>query len=144
MMRGLHHALLVLFVTAVPVFAQNSQSVPRAILLPDTMGANFAAADTLTGTSGPTDYDFLVGTWRFTFQARRRDGSFTPAFNGHWVFTKKQTGGQGVLIEEAGGLCTNWRGAPTQLEDREIVAGPPALQRTLVERLLNLGEAGAS
>jgi myo-inositol-1(or 4)-monophosphatase len=49
-----------------------------------------------------------------------------------------------LLIEEAGGLCTNWRGEPTQLEDREIVAGPPALQRALVERLLNLGEAGAS
>lgn len=49
-----------------------------------------------------------------------------------------------LLIEEAGGLCTNWRGEPTQLEDREIVAGPPALQRTLVDRLLNLGEAGAA
>lgn len=100
MMRGLHHALIVLIVTAAPVFAQVPQSAPRAILLPDTMGANFAVADTLTGTSGPTDYDFLIGTWRFTFQARRRDGSFTPAFTGHWVFTKKQTGGQGVLLED--------------------------------------------
>jgi hypothetical protein len=30
----------------------------------------------------------------------RRDGSFTRAFSGHWVFTKKQTGGQGVLLED--------------------------------------------
>jgi hypothetical protein len=72
----------------------------RAIPLPDTVGANFPVTDTLTGRSGPADYDFLIGTWRFTFQARNRDGSFTPAFTGHWVFTRKQTGGQGVLIED--------------------------------------------
>ena len=68
-MRRQYRALLVSLVTTAPVFAQNPASVPRAILLPDTLGANFAAADTLTGTSGPADYDFLVGTWRFTFQA---------------------------------------------------------------------------
>jgi hypothetical protein len=68
--------------------------------MPDTMGANFPVADTLIGTSEPADYDFLVGTWRFTFQARHEDGSFTPAFSGHWVFTKKETGGQGVLLED--------------------------------------------
>jgi len=71
----------------------------RAIPLPDTVGANFAVSDTLTGRSAPADYDFLIGTWRFTFQARLRDGSFTPPFTGHWVFTRKQTGGEGVLIE---------------------------------------------
>ncbi|HEX6605958.1 MAG TPA: inositol monophosphatase family protein [Chloroflexia bacterium] len=49
-----------------------------------------------------------------------------------------------LLIEEAGGRCTNWRGEPTTLEDREIVAGPPALQRALIDRLLNLGEDHAS
>ena len=64
------------------------------------MGANFLVTDTVTGSSGPTDYDFLIGTWRFTFQARQRDGSFTPPFTGHWVFAKKETGGQGVLIED--------------------------------------------
>src|ERR1043166_8569701 len=74
MMQGLRHALLVSGVIAAPAVAQNPESVPRAIVLPDTMGANFAAGDTLTGKSGPTDYDFLLGTWRFTFQARRRDG----------------------------------------------------------------------
>ena len=83
-----------------PAFLQGQQSVSRAIQLPDTLGANFAVTDTLTGTSGPADYDFLVGTWRFTFQARNRDGSWTPPFTGHWVFTKKETGGQGVLIED--------------------------------------------
>lgn len=82
MMRPLGLVFVMLF-SAVPAFAQGTPSVPRAIPLPDTLGANFAAADTLTGTSGPADYDFLVGTWRFTFQARRRDGAFTPAFTGH-------------------------------------------------------------
>jgi hypothetical protein len=100
MMRRLFLAVCIAIVTAAPAFGQGQGSVARAIALPDTMGANFAAADSLTGKSGPTDYDFLVGTWRFTFQARNRDGSFTAPFTGHWVFTKKQTGGQGVLIED--------------------------------------------
>ena len=93
-------AVLLPLVTAANAFAQGQQSVPRAIQLPDTLGANFAVTDSLTGRSGPADYDFLIGTWRFTFQARQRDGSFTPAFTGHWVFTKKETGGEGVLIED--------------------------------------------
>ena len=80
--------------------AQNQGSAPRAVPLPDTLGANFDVADTLTAKSAPGDYDFLVGAWRFTFQARRRDGQFTPPFTGHWVFTKKQTGDQGAMIED--------------------------------------------
>jgi hypothetical protein len=99
-MRRLRIAVLISIITAAPASGQNQASVPRAIQMPDTMGANFPVADTLTGTSGPADYDFLAGTWRFTFQARDRDGSFTPAFSGHWVFTKKETGGQGVLLED--------------------------------------------
>src|SRR5687768_10458535 len=86
MMRRLHLPSLVLILAAVPAFAQTQGSLPRAIPLPDTVGANFAVTDTLTGKSGPADYDFLIGTWRFTFQARNRDGAFTPAFTGHWVF----------------------------------------------------------
>lgn len=99
-MRRLRIAVLISIITAAPASGQNQASVPRAIQMPDTMGANFPMADTLTGTSGPADYDFLVGTWRFTFQERHPDGSFSPAFSGHWVFTKKQTGGQGVLLED--------------------------------------------
>lgn len=99
-MRGWWHCLLGVVVGAVPAVAQQPDAVARAIQMPDTMGANFDVADTLTGTSGPTDYDFLVGAWRFTFQARRQDGGFTPAFTGHWVFTRKQTGDQGVLLED--------------------------------------------
>lgn len=83
-----------------PSLALAQQPAPRAIQLPDTMGANFSVADTATGTSLPTDYDFLVGAWSFRFQSRRPDGSFNPPFTGHWVFTKKETGGQGVLIED--------------------------------------------
>lgn len=95
-MRCRHIA--VMLAIAAPAAAQ--QAVPRAIALPDTLGANFSVADTATGRSSATDYDFLLGAWSFTFQARERDGRFTPAFTGHWVFTKKQTGGQGVLIED--------------------------------------------
>ena len=100
MMRRLRLATLVSSVTAAPMLARTQASVTRAIRLPDTVGANFAVTDTLTGKSAPTDYDFLIGTWRFTFQARGRDGSFTPPFTGHWVFSRKETGDQGVLIED--------------------------------------------
>jgi hypothetical protein len=92
--------VLTAILTATPAAAQDPGSVPRAIALPDTLGANFPVSDTLAATSGPEDYDFLIGTWRFTFQARRRDGAFTPPFTGHWVFASKQTGGQGVLLED--------------------------------------------
>jgi len=100
MIRCLRRAALPLLLGVAPMMAQNQVSVPRAIQLPDTLGANFPAADTLTGTSGPADYDFLVGAWSFQFQPRRQDGSFLPAFSGHWVFTRKETGGQGVLLED--------------------------------------------
>lgn len=96
MTRALPFVLIVLMVSNAA--AQNS--VPRAIPLPDTLGANFNVADSLTATSAPGDYDFLVGVWEFRFQARNQDGTFTPAFSGHWFFTKKQTAGHGVLIED--------------------------------------------
>ncbi len=99
-MHILHLAALGSIIVAAPALAQQPASVPRAIALPDTMGANFSVADSLTGASAPGDYDFLIGTWRFTFQPRRRDGTFSPAFTGHWVFAKKETGGQGVLLED--------------------------------------------
>lgn len=85
--------------SATPLFAQN-QSVPRAIQMPDTMGANFSVADSATATSLPGDYDFLIGVWEFKFQNRRQDGGFNPPFTGIWVFEKKHTGGKGVLIED--------------------------------------------
>lgn len=99
MIRALQVTTLATLITAATAAAQTRQ-VARAIALPDTMGANFAVADTLTATSAPTDYDFLIGVWRFTFQSRDRQGAFTPPFTGHWVFTRKLTGGEGVLIED--------------------------------------------
>ena len=100
MMRQPCLATIIAFLIATSAPAQNQGPARRAIGLPDTLGANFPVTDTLSGKSAPADYDFLVGTWRFTFQARNQDGSFTPPFTGHWVFTKKETGGQGVLIED--------------------------------------------
>ena len=99
-MRRFSLAAIASLLTVTTASAQNQQSVPRAFQFADTLGANFNAADSLSGTSQPGDYDFLVGTWRFSFQNRRRDGTFSPPFTGHWVFSKKQTGGQGVLIED--------------------------------------------
>jgi len=100
MMRGSQLVMLAAIAVATPAAAQTPPSAPRAIVLPDTLGANFSVTDTLTGKSGPTDYDFLLGTWQFTFQARSREGGFYEPFTGHWVFTRKETGGQGVLIED--------------------------------------------
>ncbi|MEX2284877.1 MAG: hypothetical protein WEE89_20485 [Gemmatimonadota bacterium] len=72
--------------------------VARAIQMPDTMGANFAIADSATATSHPDDFDFLIGVWQFKFQARRPDGSFNAPFTGHWVFEKKRS--QNAMIED--------------------------------------------
>jgi len=70
----------------------------RAVALPDTLGANFAIADSATATSRPEDFDFLVGVWHFTFQQRRADGGFNAPFTGHWVFAKKNA--SGAMIED--------------------------------------------
>ena len=99
-MRYLNLAAVSSLIATTAASAQNQQAAPRAFQFADTLGANFNVADSLTGKSQPGDYDFLIGTWRFSFQPRNRDGSFGPPFAGHWVFSKKQTGGQGVLIED--------------------------------------------
>src|SRR5262245_40895113 len=98
-MRRLRFAFCLLLLSS-SLYAQDQRAVPRAIQLPDTLGANFSVPDSATATSKPDDYDFLIGSWQFRFQSRRQDGTFSPAFTGHWVFTKKQTGGQGELIED--------------------------------------------
>jgi hypothetical protein len=69
----------------------------REIVLPDTLGANFSIADSTTKAGTLADYDALLGTWEFRFQSRGQDGSFYPAFTGHWTFEKKPGGG---LIED--------------------------------------------
>jgi len=79
MTRQIHLAAIIAFLAAASASAQNQGPAQRAIGLPDTLGASFAVTDTLSGKSGPADFDFLIGTWRFTFQARNRDGSFTPS-----------------------------------------------------------------
>ena len=75
----------------------NAVGAPRDIPLADTLGANFAIADSAAGKGGLTDYDRLVGTWEFRFQPRAPDGSFFPPFAGHWTFDKRPGGG---LIED--------------------------------------------
>ena len=70
MTRRFRLAALIAILLPAPTAAVSQGPVPRAIPLPDTMGANFLVTDTVTGSSGPTDYDFLIGTWRFTFSFR--------------------------------------------------------------------------
>src|SRR6185436_121683 len=69
----------------------------REIILPDTLGARVSIADTAAKAGTPADYDALLGTWEFRFQSRAKDGSYYPAFTGHWTFEKKPGGG---LIED--------------------------------------------
>jgi hypothetical protein len=76
-----------------PVSALSTREIP----LPDTLGANFAIGDSATAPGAPDDYDALVGFWEFRFQNRNADGSFSPAFRGHWSFEKKPGG---LLIED--------------------------------------------
>jgi len=73
----------------------------REIPFPDTLGANFSIADTASAPGSPADYDVLLGFWEFRFQTRNPNGSFNPAFPGHWSFEKKPGG---MLIED------RWRG----------------------------------
>ncbi|HEV8357247.1 MAG TPA: hypothetical protein VGQ17_10830 [Gemmatimonadales bacterium] len=73
----------------------------RAIQLPDTLGANFAIADSATRAGAATDYDALLGFWHFRFQSRQASGAFDQPFPGHWSFEKKPGG---TLIED------RWRG----------------------------------
>ncbi len=63
----------------------------RAIALPDTLGANFAIGDSAHALGSATDFDFLVGTWHYTFQSRTPDGKFTPTFTGHWFASKRDS-----------------------------------------------------
>lgn len=69
----------------------------REIALPDTLGANFAPADSARGLATASDYDALIGMWEFRFQPRRDDGAYWPPFTGHWTFEKAAGGG---IIED--------------------------------------------
>lgn len=69
----------------------------RDIDLPDSLGANFAIADSSRMLGTLSDYDALLGTWEFRFQSRRDDGAYWPPFTGHWTFEKVAGGG---IIED--------------------------------------------
>ena len=75
----------------------NAVGAEREIPLPDTLGANFAIGDSAKMAGTLADYDTLIGTWEFRFQVRQPDGTFYPAFPGHWTFEKRPGGG---LIED--------------------------------------------
>jgi len=75
----------------------NARGAEREIPLPDTLGANFAIGDSAKKAGTLGDYDTLIGTWEFRFQSRRPDGTFEPAYSGHWTFEKRAGGG---LVED--------------------------------------------
>jgi hypothetical protein len=87
---------IAIVVVATKTSTTSAQS-KREIPLPDTLGANFDVADSASKSGAPTDYDALIGFWAFRFQNRNADGSFSPAFPGHWSFDKKPGG---LLIED--------------------------------------------
>jgi hypothetical protein len=64
-------------------------AAPRAFTFPDTLGAAFSVADSVSGKGTLQDFDFLVGLWEFRFQQRRPNGEFNPAFKGHWSAHRK-------------------------------------------------------
>src|SRR4051812_14229097 len=86
--------LVALQVVGTTAGAQGSATPPapvaRQINLPDTLGASFSIADSTTGTGNANDFDFLVGVWEFRFQLRSPNGTFTPAFVGHWFAERKK------------------------------------------------------
>lgn len=81
---------------AVALAAQGAAAQARAIVFPDTLGANFPIADSSSVDGTAADYDPLIGVWHFTFQQRRQDGTFNPPFTGHWTF-RKVAGGRAYV-----------------------------------------------
>ena len=89
---------VVVLSTNVCVAAAQATNSPRAIPLPDTLGAGFSIADSATRSGTPADFDFLIGLWEFRFQTRRPDGTFQPSWSGHWLVTRKQ--GSNPFVED--------------------------------------------
>ena len=80
---------LLLLCTFAGGLSAQSVHAPRAIALPDTLGTGISIADSATHTGTTADFNFLVGVWEFRFQTRRPDGTFNPAWSGHWFASKK-------------------------------------------------------
>lgn len=89
--------LLAIIVCCETVAPESVAAQARAIPMPDTLGANFAVADSARGTASPDDLDFLIGMWHFRFQQRNVDGTFGAPFNGHWFFERARTAGALVV-----------------------------------------------
>ena len=81
----------VAFVASASVAGAQVRDVPT----PDTLGANFRHDS--AGTSTPTDFDFLDGTWNIRFQARKSPTEFNPARTGTWSARRIQNG---LVIED--------------------------------------------
>ena len=81
---------LLLLSLATVASAQAAPATTRQIALPDTMGASFAIGDSARLTGTPSDFDFLVGVWEFRFQQRNPNGTWNPAYGGHWLVERKR------------------------------------------------------
>jgi len=89
-MRRLVPSLALVAAATLPATAQVAD-VPS----PDTLGANFKHDS--VGTSTPTDFDFLDGTWNIRFQSRRSPSEFNPARAGTWSAHRTH---DGLVIED--------------------------------------------
>jgi hypothetical protein len=74
--------------------AQNAPVVTRR----DTLGANYD--HTKPGHGTPSDFDFLIGTWRFTIQARSQEEpyDYQPPRYGTWTAKKSYSG---LIVEDS-------------------------------------------
>jgi len=81
--------MTVVGILAALVLVLNRAGQGQAALIPrpDTLGANFDANSPGQGT--PEDYDFLVGTWNYRYQARNpTTGAYNPVLTGIWTGSK--------------------------------------------------------
>jgi hypothetical protein len=69
-----------LFLALALLGATRAAAQLRDVPTPDTLGANFRHDS--VGTSTPTDFDFLDGTWTIRFQSRKSATEFNPAVPG--------------------------------------------------------------
>src|SRR5688500_5198708 len=95
-MRRLVPSIALVAAATLPAIAQ----VPD-VPAPDTLGANFKHDS--VGTSTPTDFDFLDGTWNIRFQSRKSPTGFNPARAGTWSAHRTH---DGLVIEDEFSLVT--------------------------------------
>jgi hypothetical protein len=86
-----------LALSALCMLADSARAQQPTVRRADTLGANFD--HTQVGTGTPNDFDFLVGTWEYVFQTRKREapGEYETAWPGTWTARKTH---DGLIVED--------------------------------------------